>query len=231
MRETVELLTERHRHSVLHLGAADLEDVREFSALLRERFGEQLMLGEQSLNAENHRELDRGGVDVVRALATVDVVNRMQPGIVAPGKPHDLESTIGDDLVGVHVRRGSSAALDDSNAELLVEGTTDDFLANPVYDVGLLPLDHTDFGVRPRRCLFHARERTDEVRIVGDRASRYREILERACGMDAPVCTLRYLHGSERIRLGSGGSVVRRVNRTRALWGILVTLDVFFQRL
>ena len=139
VREARELLPERHRHRVLQLRAPDLQDVRELAALRRERLGEQRVLVEQALHAEHHRELDRGRVHVVRRLAAVDVVDRVQLGVVAELLAHRLEARVGDDLVGVHVGAGARTALDDADHELVVQLAGDDALADVVDDLSPWP--------------------------------------------------------------------------------------------
>jgi hypothetical protein len=64
-----ELLAERHRHGVLQLGAADLEQIGELVGLLRERVAQVRHRLEQLLDREAGRDADRGRVDVVGALA------------------------------------------------------------------------------------------------------------------------------------------------------------------
>ena len=208
-REAVELLPERHGHRILQLGAADLQDVAELLALARERVAEQGEFVQEVPQREGQPDLDGGGVRVVRALAAVDVVDRVDVGVVALGVAVELQRDVGDDLVGVHVRRGARAALHDADDELVVEAPVDDELAGPVDELGLARLQHADLQVRARGGLLHAGERDDEVRVDRDGPLRDGEVLEGPRGVDAPVGLGRNLTAAEGVGLGAGRSSVR----------------------
>ncbi|CAM5693841.1 hypothetical protein SAFG77S_03633 [Streptomyces afghaniensis] len=51
--------------------------------------------------------------------------------VAAAGVAEDLQGAVGDDLVGVHVRRGAGPALDGVDDELLVQPSGADLLAGP----------------------------------------------------------------------------------------------------
>jgi hypothetical protein len=213
--EPVELLSERHRDGILELGPADLQHARELGALLRERLGELHVLREQPLSAEHHRELDRRRIDVVGALAAIHVIDRVQAHVVAEWLAHEFEAAVRDDLVRVHVRRRAGTALDHADHELVVERAVDDLLADPVDEVGLESVEGAELLVRTGRGLLHDCERSDEIRVDGDRPAGDREVLPRPRSMDAPVGTGRNLHGTDRIALGPCGTS-RRDDRQRA---------------
>src|SRR5690349_24580549 len=82
------------------------------------------------------RELDGRRVDVICALRRVDVVKRVDGRVLAAWSPDELESTVGDYLVGVHVGRRAGAALDDVDDELIVESTLADLSARRDDGVG-----------------------------------------------------------------------------------------------
>ena len=106
-----ELLPERDRHRVHQVRAPGLDDVLEASRLFRERALElferrqQLVLGDVE-----RRQVDGRGKHVVGGLAHVDVV----VGV------HALAGEPRDHLVGVRVRRGARAGLEDVDRELRV---------------------------------------------------------------------------------------------------------------
>ena len=120
------------------------------------------------------RQMDGGGKDVVRGLAHVDVVVRV--GTVA--------GEVGEDLVGVHVRRGPGAGLEDVDRELVVvlaggDGVTGD--CDPLGDVGVEP---AELGVDPGRGGLEAAEPMDHRardRVPGDG-----EVVDRLVGLAAP---------------------------------------------
>ncbi len=157
--ESRELLAERHGDGILKLRAPDLQDVRELATLCGERGGEQPVLVEQPLDAEHHREFDRGRVDVVRRLRTVDVVDRAEVLVGAERMAELLKPEVGDHLVGVHVGARAGAALDHADHELVVVLPRGDALARRVDHVGLRRVEHAEVFVGARRRLLHAGER------------------------------------------------------------------------
>ncbi|MPM94770.1 hypothetical protein SDC9_141918 [bioreactor metagenome] len=128
-----ELLPKRHRHGVLQLGTTDLEDVLELRRLGQIGLAQALHGVEQALDGKHHGQLERSGVHVVGALAHVDVVDRMQLLVVAAGPAELFQCEVGDDLVGVHVGRGTRTALDDIDDELPVQPAVGN-LATGVFD-------------------------------------------------------------------------------------------------
>ena len=106
-----ELLAEGDGHGVHQVGAPGLDDVLEALGLAREGALELLQRGQQLVLGDVERgEVHGGGKDVVGGLAEVDVV----VGV------HALAGERGDDLVGVHVRGGAGAGLEDVDRELRV---------------------------------------------------------------------------------------------------------------
>ena len=106
-----ELLPERYRHGVHQVGAAGFDDVGEGLGLVGERALEPRQRRQQGVRRlVEGGEVHGRGKDVVGRLAEVDVV----VGVDA------LAGEVGDDLVGVHVRRRPRAGLEDVDRELLV---------------------------------------------------------------------------------------------------------------
>ncbi len=228
-REAVELLPEGHRHGVLQLGAADLQDLVELLGLAAERLAQQLELGEQRVQREGERDLERRRVGVVRRLAAIHVVDGVQDVVAALGVAGDLERDVGDDLVGVHVRRGAGAALDDADHELVVELAVDDALAGLGRSTPALSAFSTPTSrfARAAACFTEA-SATDQVGVHRDGALGDREVLERAHGVHAPVGVGRHLDAAERVGLGPRlGRKVDGVRHVRLLLGDQVVGQVF----
>ena len=227
VREPGELLPKGHGHGILHLGATDLEDAVELAPLRGERLGEALVLGEQSLHTHDHGQLDRRGVDVVGALAAIDVVDRVEELVLPPAVPENLETAVRDDLVRVHVRGGSRTALDDANAELAVQRPAHDLLADLVDHRRLLGFENPEFEVGPGSGLLDSREGDDEVGIHREGAAGDREVLERASRVDAPVCKGWDWHRPEGVGLDPrfGGRGFTGHDGPSRLWRCVVPAD------
>ena len=121
----------------------------------------------------------------------------MQVRVVARAVSHDLEATVRDDLVRVHVGRGARAALDDADDELVVPLALDDLLADAVDHVGLVRAERAELAIRARRRLLDHGQRHDQVGIVEDGAAGDRKVLKRPRGVDAPVGVRRNLPAAE----------------------------------
>ena len=111
-RVAAELLAEGDRHRVHQVGAAGLDHVGELLRLrLERRLRAPPIAGSRSwVDLAERREVDGGGEDVVGRLAHVDVVVGVAP----------VAGEVGDHLVGVHVRGGARAGLEDVDRELVV---------------------------------------------------------------------------------------------------------------
>lgn len=138
----------------------------------------------------------------------VRVVVGVDERVVALGPAGDLERTVGDDLVGVHVRRGAGSALDDADGELVVEFAGFDLFAGRVDEVRALVIERSDLGVGPGCGLFDAGEGADEVGIDGDGAAGDGEVLVRTGRVHSPVRGVGDLEAADRVGLGAGGEVL-----------------------
>src|SRR5699024_1302705 len=123
----------------------------------------------------------------------------------ALGPTGDLEGTVGDDLVGVHVRRRSGTALDDTDGELVVQLAGLDLLTGGVDEVRPLVVARPDLGIRPRRGLLDAGEGAHEIRVDGDGAARDREVLTGPSRMHSPIRGIGDLETADRIGLSASG--------------------------
>jgi hypothetical protein len=130
-----QLLAQGHGYGVLQLGAAHLDDVPEPVCLDLADLLQVPELGQKRLGGVPDRDAGRGGVDVIGALPGVDVVQRVQPGVVTARVPEQFQRPVGDHLVGVHVRGGARAALDDIDGELPMQRAAADVRAG-LYDGG-----------------------------------------------------------------------------------------------
>ena len=78
---------------------------------------------------------------------------------------HEFQGAIGDHLVGVHVGRGASAALDDIDDELRMEMSGLDFLAGRNDGAGVLLAQTTERSVGQCGGMLYFGKGGDEFRI------------------------------------------------------------------
>ena len=149
-----EFLAERHRHGVLVFRAPHLEHIGEFGGLSFEAGLEFAQRGDGVAQGEHDAELDRGRIGVVGGLRAIDVVVRVEILVFAFAVAEQFERAVGDDLVGVHVRRGARAALDHVHGKLFVQLAGDDFVARGRDGVRALRIEHAEFGVRAAAAFF-----------------------------------------------------------------------------
>ena len=110
-RVAAELLAEGHGHRVHQVRAARLDDVLELGRLRFQRALQRAHRGQQVMgDLVERRQVHRAGEDVVGRLAHVHVVVRVRA----------VAREVRDHLVGVHVRRGARAGLEDVDRELVV---------------------------------------------------------------------------------------------------------------
>ncbi len=122
-----EHLSQTDRGSVLKVGSAGLDHPPEFLGLAGQGRGEPLDTGlEPFVDREECGQMQRGGDDVVGGLALIDMVVGVDQIPGAASATEDFRRPVGDDLVGVHVRRGSRAGLENVDDELVVEPAVGD---------------------------------------------------------------------------------------------------------
>lgn len=119
-----ELLGEGERGSILQVGAADLDDLLglEIVDLGLEGSAEAAHGGEQlALNVEDGSDVHDGREGIVGGGTAVDVVVGMNWRLAAHLAAENLNGTVGNDLVGVHVGLGAGACLPDDEGEVVHE--------------------------------------------------------------------------------------------------------------
>jgi hypothetical protein len=141
--------------------------------------------------AQDQRESKCRRVDVVGRLAEVDVVVRVDHGVVAFSPAEAFEREVRDDLVGVHVGRGAGAALDEVGDELVAHLARDQLVARTDDRVGDRRVEDAELAVGERRRFLDVAERLDEVRLGRHRDAGDVEVLGAAQRLDAVVGALR----------------------------------------
>ena len=121
--------------------AAGLDDVVELGGLRLQRLGETLQRRQEVVrDLVECCQMHGGRKDVVRRLPHVHVVVRV----------HVLTGERCHDLVGVHVRRGPGAGLEDVDRELIVQLARSDPVAGLGDALRLVVVQQTELCVHPR---------------------------------------------------------------------------------
>lgn len=115
-----ELLAEGERSGVLQMGSADLDDVVELVYLLLQGILQAGQGREKSvLDLQNSGNVHNGREGIVGRGGHVDMVVGVDRLLAAHGSAQDLNCTVGDDLVGIHVGLGARAGLPDNEREMV----------------------------------------------------------------------------------------------------------------
>ncbi|KAI6752933.1 hypothetical protein HG531_005102 [Fusarium graminearum] len=140
---TGELLGESERSGVLKVSTADLDDLLglELVDLLLDSVAQAAESRQElAFNVEDSSNVHDGRKSVVGGSAAVDVVIGVDRLLAAHGTAKNLNGTVGDDLVGVHVGLSTGASLPDDEREVVDELAISDLLGS-LLDSG------TDLGV------------------------------------------------------------------------------------
>jgi hypothetical protein len=221
-RVAAEFLAERDRHGVLQMGAAGLQHVHELDRLAREAVGERAGGGDQWRGAEEQRQTRGRREHVVRRLAHVDVIVRVDATIAAPRLAQPFARAIREHLVRVHVVRGAGAGLVDIDHELIAQLAGEDLVRRRENRVGHVARQAPESGVGLGRGFLDEDGRGHEIRGRAQAADR--KVFEGARGLHTVVRVVGDVQFSEGVALcaethsgfavGAGGPGARYSN-----WG------------
>ena len=173
-----ELLAQGDWGGVHEVGAAGLDDVREFLRLLGQGLVQDLQARDEVIDGSfRSRHVGSGGEGVIGGLAHVDVIVRVNLYAL-------LMHQGGDDLVGVHIGRGAGAGLEYVDGEGIVVLAIRDFLCGGDNGVCLFCIQAAGVLVDLCACSLEQAKRTN-LRIF-QAAAGNREIVYRTLGLCAP---------------------------------------------
>lgn len=137
-----ELLAQSKRSGVLQVSTADLDDLGELVDLLLQGVP-QAAQGRQkaALELEDSSNVHDGGEGVVGGGGHVDVVVGVDGLLASHLSTQDLNGTVGDDLVGVHVGLSAGTGLPHNQREVVNElevGDLSSSLLDSLADLGVL---------------------------------------------------------------------------------------------
>ena len=199
----VELLAQRHGHGVLQLGSAHLQHVLELLRLLLEGVDQLFELLDESEVIQIHAQLARARVRVVRRLALVDVVVGTHDRVLSLVVAQDLQSAVGDHLIGAHVGGRASSALDHVHDEVVVQLSFDYLIASSGNGIHDLLLDEAKSTVRNNTGLLDQSVSFNEVPEAGKAHSSNVVVVKSAQRLNSVVGVLRDLHLSQEIRFNT----------------------------
>ena len=195
------LLSARHGDGVLQLCAAHLDVVLELLALLAERGHKTLQSGYELLVHLDEGEADGGGIDVVGGLTAVAVVVGPAVLVVALFVAHQLEGTVGNHLVGVHVDRRAGTTLHHVGDEVLMKLAVDDLAAGAAHSVGHVVRKLTQLVVGLGSSELHVCNGLDILGIVAHVLARNLVIVDGALSLHTIVSLGGYLELTQEVAL------------------------------
>ena len=217
-----ELLTEPDRGGVLKVGAPRLDHRPELLGLGaqgRVEGGERRE--EVPRQGDRARDVDRGGDDVVRRLAEVDVVVGVDGRPRTQHAAEQLDRPVADHLVGVHVGRGAATGLEDVDHELAVELSVGHLLGSLRDRLAESALEQAELHVDDRGLALDQAQRPHEVAREVQPADR--EVEPRPHGAGAVVGVRGNLELPHRVALAAGGRGRCAGHQRRSLEGTMIS--------
>ena len=159
----------------------------------------QLLL--QILQQTKGSHLACSGDDVVGGLAAVYMVVGMYDGVIALLAAQKLDGAVGDDLIGIHIDRGSGAALNRIHDEILMMLTGQNLVAGLDNRVGNLLVQQVNLTVGDCGSLLDVSQAVDDFRMHIQSGNM--EVLCGTQGLDAVIYVFRYVFGTDGVFLYS----------------------------
>ncbi|EEQ39392.1 conserved hypothetical protein [Clavispora lusitaniae ATCC 42720] len=123
-----ELSAQGQRSSILQVGSTNLDDVLEFLSLAVQRVTQSLQLRKQSVvDFSDSRNVHNGREGVVRRSRHVTVVIWVHWFLGAQFTAQDLNGSVGDNLISVHVTSGTRTGLEHNQWKVVVQFTFGNF--------------------------------------------------------------------------------------------------------
>ena len=110
--EGLELLPQAHRNSVLKLRTPHLQNIDELHPLGTHGGDESLKLLDERADKSEQPQTKSSRVGIVRRLGLVDMVVGVDDVIATLGISQELQSEVGNHLIGIHIDAGSGTSLE-----------------------------------------------------------------------------------------------------------------------
>src|SRR6266480_2535495 len=191
-RVATKLLTQSNRDSVLKVGPTCFDDIVKLSRLPLKSLSQDTQAWQKfANNLFRRRNVNRRWEDVVRRLAHVHVVIRVNYRLVPSLPPEMLDRAIRDDLVHVHIRGSPATCLEDVNNELVVKSSLHYLLGRGDDSLALLRVQQSQLHVGPRSGELDQSHSPNE--FLRKAQTRYWKVLNGALGLSAIIRRTRTL--------------------------------------
>ena len=197
----MEFLAQRHGDSVLQLGAPKLEYILKFFGLVVHGLHQITDRLNQGVVGKDNGKSTGRRVHIVGGLTHVDVVVGMQVVVLSFDMSHNLEATVGNHLVHVHVGTGAGSSLNKIDRKLIMKITVHDFFAGLHNRVGLGLVEVAELVIRQGTGLFDHGKRANELGEVRNRNAGYIKVLDGTHRLNAVVAIVGDLLIAEQIML------------------------------
>ena len=193
-------LPQGDRRRILHVGAADLDDVPPRRRFGRDRVAQRADRGQQTLgHAECCGDVHRRRKGIVRRLRHVDIVVRVHRLFAPERRAGELAGAVGHDLVDVHVELGAAAGHPHMQRKHILVLAAEDL-------VGDLDDQAVDLAVEPAAGMIGVGRRLFQDGVGVDHLARDQiladaEMLKRALGLRPPQLVGRNLDLAEAVGL------------------------------
>ena len=121
-------LAQGDRRCILQVGAANHDDVGVFLRLLVQGVAQLLNTRVHGLKLLDHGNVHCGGEGVIRGLATVNVIVRVNGSLRSHDATRKFDGAVRDHFVGIHIGLSARTGLEDDQREMVVELALNDLI-------------------------------------------------------------------------------------------------------
>ena len=195
-----DLLAQGERGGVLQMGAPGLDHRSKGFSALGERVAQALHRGQEAFTElEHHRHVHCGGESVIGGLPAVDVVVRVHRLLAAKLATRQLDGTVGNHLVGVHVGLRTRSGLKHEQRKMRIQPPVDHLISSAHDELGHGRRQFAQLGIRQRRGLLQQAQRTDHRPLPAKALDPDGEMFDRALSLRPPVAISLHLDATHRI--------------------------------
>ncbi len=199
-----EFLPQSQRHRILHVGAADFDDIGKGFDLGIQRTS-QMGQGRFQVffDLDHSRDMHGGGEAVIGRLPAIDMIVGMNRIAFAHRPAKDFARAVGDDLVGIHVGLRATAGLPDDKREVIKKLAIGDFARGGLDCLGKVGIQIAKGSIGACGGKFLYPERPDQG--IGHPFAANAEILFGSLGLRPPIPVRGHIDAAHGVLFGAGG--------------------------